>query len=60
MKPSKLLFILVFSANFIFAQQAGLKSIDEVIQGIDSLLEQIDQRTVNTPPAETGSPNLHR
>jgi len=53
MKSKRLTLIFVFCTNFIFAQQSGLKSIDEVIQGIDSLLEQIDQQTAVTQPVNS-------
>ncbi|MDC3284466.1 hypothetical protein OAV01_04255 [Opitutales bacterium] len=43
MKPIKLVLISSFSfLQLIFAQDAELKSIEEVISGIDSLLEEID------------------
>ena len=57
MNGKKLTLIFVFCSNFIFAQQSGLKSIDEVIQGIDSLLEQIDQQAV-VPQSNESSASL--
>ena len=43
MKQIKLIIVSsFFSLQFIFAQDAELKSIEEVISGIDSLLEEID------------------
>ena len=43
MKQIKLIVVSsFFSFQFIFAQDAELKSIEEVISGIDSLLEEID------------------
>ncbi|MDA8807056.1 hypothetical protein N9N55_07510 [Opitutales bacterium] len=43
MKPVKLILISsFFFLQLIFAQDAELKSIEEVISGIDSLLEEID------------------
>ena len=52
-KRFTLIFRFFFCTNFIFAQQSGFKSIDEVIQGIDSLLEQIDQQTTVPQPVNT-------
>ncbi len=43
MKQIKLIVVSsLFSLQFIFAQDAELKSIEEVISGIDSLLDEID------------------
>ena len=53
MTSKRFTLIFVFCTNFIFAQQSGFKSIDEVIQGIDSLLEQIDQQTTVPQPVNT-------
>ena len=65
MNIKRLTLIFIFCFNFIFAQESGLKSIDEVIQGIDSLLEQIDQQTaisepVNQSPVPSRSSELGR
>ena len=51
LKTLVLFFALIH--NFALAQNSGLKSIDEVIQGIDSLLEQIDQSTTSPAPVST-------
>ena len=40
-----LIFTYLASAVFVFAQEPELKSIEEVISGIDSLLEEIDAST---------------
>ena len=55
MNIKRLTLIFIFCFNFIFAQESGLKSIDEVIQGIDSLLEQIDQQTAISQPVNQSS-----
>jgi tetratricopeptide (TPR) repeat protein len=58
---SKLLPLLVFQGSFwgLSAQDAArpLKTIDEVINGIDSLLDDIDRTSVNQPPPEQSTPS---
>ena len=65
MRPILLItFFAAISCN-AFAQGPGLKSIDEVIQGIDTLLEQIDQSdeqssNVSASPESRSSNELDR
>jgi hypothetical protein len=62
MRPIILLTLFAATLRFLSAQGSELKSIDEVIQGIDSLLEQIDQTneessiipSVNEPSVKDG------
>jgi len=57
----KLLPFLVFQGSFLglSAQDAArpLKTIDEVINGIDSLLDDIDRTSVNQNPTEQSTPS---
>ena len=57
---SKLLSLLVFHGSFLglSAQDAArpLKTIDEVINGIDSLLDDIDRSSVDQNPTEQAAP----
>lgn len=53
MRLKTLILFFALIHNFALAQNSGLKSIDEVIQGIDSLLEQIDQSTTSPAPVST-------
>ena len=43
MKFIKLLILSCLITSLCFAQETGLKSIEDVISGIDSLLEEIDR-----------------